>query len=76
MTLFQGFINDGSVHDGIELVDVYQIFCHLLGFEPNEHDGVWERVKAMLRNTTVANSAPSILVIISVALLALFQGHY
>ena len=40
----------GEVYPAIELVDVYQIFCHLLDIEPQDNDGVWERVNALLKS--------------------------
>merc|ERR1719188_2429222 len=59
----------GEIYPAIELVDVYQIFCHLLDIEPQDNDGVWERVKALLRNAaTTGVPAPSLVACVAIAL--------
>ncbi len=54
------------MYDEIELVDVYNMFCHLLGITAEENDGVLDRIMAMLRNLSMVVVAPS-----TAALLAL-----
>ncbi len=65
-----------------ELVDVYQMFCHLLGIEPLANDGVWDRVKALLRNSAPASGSPPMpplvitLLVASAAVLRLFSDRH
>ena len=66
--LFPGFKNNGETYDPIELVDVYQVLCHLLGIEPNDNDGVWARVKAFLRNSGCDVTASRVIVLASLVL--------
>ena len=35
----------------IHLVDVYQIYAHVLGFEPQPNNGSWSRVRSYLTNS-------------------------
>lgn len=51
-----GFHSEGKVYEPIEIVDVYQMFCFLLDIEPEENDGVWDRIKALLRNDASSHS--------------------
>lgn len=37
----------------IHLVDIYQIYAHILGIEPQTHDGSWSRVRSYLTNSSV-----------------------
>ncbi len=53
-----GFHSDGRVYPAIELVDLYQMFCFLLDVDPLPNDGVWNRIRAMLRNGS-AFTAPN-----------------
>lgn len=34
----------------IELVDIYQIYAHVLGISPQPHNGSWTRVRSYLTN--------------------------
>ncbi len=50
------------------------MICHLLGIRPEENDGVWERIKALLRNGALAAAAApgmAALAAISAAVVAL-----
>ena len=57
------------MYSEFELVDVYQIFCHLLGIKPNPNDGVWDRVSGLLRNSAAPSPSPSIAALAALALL-------
>ena len=46
------FKSSGKIYPAIELVDIYQLICNLLNLEPLQNDGVWDRIKAMLRNSS------------------------
>ena len=35
----------------IHLVDIYQIYTHILGLEPQPHNGSWSRVRSYLTNS-------------------------
>lgn len=35
----------------IHLVDVYQIYAHVLGIEPQPNNGSWSRVRSYLTNS-------------------------
>ena len=72
--IVSGFKDDGSTHDGIELVDVYQIFCHLLGFDPEPNDGIWDRVRGLLKNSSLA-LAPQILPLALAAAFTAWMGQ-
>lgn len=37
----------------IHLVDIYQIYAHILGFEPQANNGSWNRVRSYLTNSSV-----------------------
>ena len=58
----------GEVYPAIELVDVYQIFCHLVDIEPQDNDGVWERVNALLKSGNGAAGVPSLSLMACVAI--------
>ncbi len=45
-----GIAADNKVTDWIKLVDEYQLFCYLLGIQPEQHNGTWARVQGFLRN--------------------------
>ncbi len=49
---FSGFHDTGASYAPIELVDVYGMFCYLLGIDPESNDGVWDRIRRMLRNSS------------------------
>ncbi|KAF4525121.1 hypothetical protein B566_EDAN005063 [Ephemera danica] len=38
----------GVVESSIDLVDIYQIYCHVLGIIPTPHNGTWSKVKGFL----------------------------
>lgn len=52
-----GFHSDGHTYAPIELVDVYQMFCFLLNIDPQTNDGVWDRIRALLRNSSAPINA-------------------
>jgi len=62
----------------IELVDIYQMLCHLMDVHPEPNDGVWERIKNLLRNSalSVLKSAPGMtaLIIISALIFKVNRG--
>ncbi len=70
-----GFKQGGAVTPHIELVDVYQIFCKLLGFEPRENDGIWERIKALLRNSASVGRASAATTLIAAFAVSAFFGR-
>ncbi len=42
---------------------MYEMFCFLLGIEPGKNEGVWERVRQMLKNGAIsALASPSLLI--------------
>ena len=47
-----GFNIKQEAQDPIEIVDLYMMFCHLLNISAKENDGVWERIKGLLRNSS------------------------
>ena len=52
ISFFIGFIQSNEPQPAIEIVDLYQMFCHLLNIKPAENDGVWDRIRALLRNSS------------------------
>lgn len=38
----------GVVAPAIDLVDIYQVYCELLGVRPQPHNGTWARARALL----------------------------
>lgn len=38
----------GVVAPAIDLVDIYQVYCELLGVAPRPHNGTWARARALL----------------------------
>ena len=61
------FKSDGSVHAGIELVDVYQIFTRLLNVPAQPNNGTWDNVRYMLVDPSGAESSrmvsPALLIV-------------
>ena len=39
----------------LKLVDMYQIYAHVLGIEPQPHNGSWARVRSYLTNHASSN---------------------
>ena len=64
-----GFKNDGNTYPPVEIVDMYALFCHLLGIDPKEHhDGVWDRIRDFLRNSAPLKTVSMALMAFSVVL--------
>ncbi len=45
-----GINTDNKVANWIKLVDEYQVFCYLLGIQPEHHNGTWARVYGFLKH--------------------------
>ena len=54
LLLISDFKKRTEPYPAIKQVDVYQVFCHLLGFDPQPHNGTWASVRDFLKNS--ANS--------------------
>ena len=64
---FTDFISSSRPQPAIELVDVYQMLCFLLGIEsPEPNDGVWSRIRNLLKNSSVTVSSSVVLILASV----------
>ena len=53
-TIFMGMGPSFKKHyqgEPIHLVDIYQIYTHILGLEPQPHNGSWSRVRSYLTNS-------------------------
>ena len=64
------FISTPVAQPPIEVVDLYNMFCFILGIKPAENDGIWERVKALLKNDSSALKAHSALLLIIWAIMS------
>lgn len=53
----------------IHLVDIYQMYTHILGLEPQPHNGSWSRVRSYLTSdassSKIITMAPILLTIIT-----------
>ena len=58
------FVNTPVAQPPIEVVDLYNMFCHILGIKPVKNDGIWERIKGLLKNDSSSVKAHSVLVIL------------
>ena len=64
---FTDFISSSRPQPAIELVDVYQMLCFLLDIEsPEPNDGVWSRIRNLLKNSSVTVSSSVVLILASV----------
>lgn len=73
-----GFIPMKEAQPPIELVDIYQMLCHLMDVQQEPNDGVWERIKSLLRNSSLSilRSAPCMSVlIIGTTMIFSFNGR-
>ena len=59
-----GFNIKKEAQPPIEIVDLYEMFCHLLNIIPAENDGVWDRIKGLLKNSSPMNKPSSIVVLV------------
>ncbi|ODN05640.1 Ectonucleotide pyrophosphatase/phosphodiesterase family member 6 [Orchesella cincta] len=67
----------GLVHPPIQLVDVYQIFAHLLDIPARPHNGSWTRVSGMLTSRSAREAVCDLCIIIFTMCLTLFNFvHY
>ncbi|XP_046449994.1 glycerophosphocholine cholinephosphodiesterase ENPP6-like [Daphnia pulex] len=57
----------------IHLVDIYQIYAHILGFEPQPHNGSWSRVRSYLTNSASFTKVLNLNPILLTALLILLR---
>jgi len=73
----------GVVAPAIDLVDIYQVYCELLGVRPRPHNGTWARARALLAaepqlpaeaRSEAALRTPALAAFLAVAIAALF-GH-
>lgn len=58
-----GFNIKQETQKPIEIVDLYHMFCHLLDIIPAENDGVWDRIKGLLRNSAHSVSISNLVLI-------------
>jgi len=65
------FKSTGSEYPPIKLVDVYQVFTHLLGLDPQPNNGTWEDVKDLLLDLEEPNSANRTIGVLQTVMLAL-----
>lgn len=49
--LLPDFITNPDPQPAIELVDIYELLCHLMNIKPQPNDGIWERIKSLLKNS-------------------------
>ena len=56
----------------IELVDLYQMFCFILGIEAEPNDGVWDRIKRLLRNDSSSLKATHLALVLALVANRLF----
>ncbi len=49
--LFSDFIENPDAQPPIELVDIYELLCHLMNIKPQPNDGIWDRIKNLLKNS-------------------------
>ena len=59
-----GFNIKKEAQPPIEIVDLYEMFCHLLNIIPAENDGVWDRIKGLLKNSSPMNKPSSVVVLV------------
>lgn len=55
----------------IHLVDIYQIYAHILGIEPQPHNGSWTRVNSYLINSASSTQFLKVTPILSTLLIVL-----
>jgi len=61
------FISSSTPQPAIELVDVYQMLCFLLDIDsPEPNDGVWSRIRNLLKNSSVTVNSSVVLILASV----------
>jgi hypothetical protein len=70
-----GFNIKQETQKPIEIVDLYHMFCHLLDIIPAENDGVWDRIKGLLRNSAHSVSISN-LVLIFTSTVLLWTFHW
>ena len=63
------FVSTPVAQPPIEVVDLYNMFCFILGIKPAGNDGIWERIKGLLRNGAMLTTANAGM-IISLALIS------
>jgi hypothetical protein len=51
LLFFTDFIENADAQPPIELVDIYELLCHLMNIKPQPNDGIWDRIKNLLRNS-------------------------
>ena len=66
---FLGFNIKPQAQDPIEIVDLYQMFCHLLDIIPAENDGVWDRIKGLLKNSSVRQNSSNVVLLLTFCVL-------
>ena len=66
LIIFAGFISSTREQPPIELVDIYQMLCFLLDIEPEKNDGIWDRIRNLLKNSSVSVRSSVVLILASV----------
>uniref|UniRef100_A0A0K2TR93 Ectonucleotide pyrophosphatase/phosphodiesterase family member 6like [Oryzias latipes] n=1 Tax=Lepeophtheirus salmonis TaxID=72036 RepID=A0A0K2TR93_LEPSM len=67
-------VDPNETYNAIELVDLYQMFCFLLGVEPQPNDGLWSRIRDLLKNSANGDFHPHFgLLLVSLLLVELTQ---
>lgn len=63
-----GFVESEEPMPAIQLVDVYRLLCFLLDIEPQKNDSIWDRIRALLRNSAKSNSPLNWAILVLVSL--------
>lgn len=72
--IFLAFADFKSAHvsDPIELVDVYQVVCKVLGMTSSPHNGTWARVSGMFKPSSASEIPTLSSAIVFISLTFLF----
>lgn len=71
-----GFVESSRPQPPIHLVDVYRMLCFLLDIEPLPNDGLWDRIRNLLKNSSVSVKSSVVLTILITLLTTLYNQHY
>jgi len=66
-----GFLSSDYPQPPIHLVDIYQMICFLLDIDPLPNDGIWDRIRALLKNSSVSLNSSVVLTLFTLLFVTL-----
>lgn len=71
-----GFVDSNEPQPPIHLVDVYRMLCFLLDIQPLPNDGIWDRIRNLLKNSSVSVKSSVVLTTLLTLLTTLYNNYH